>query len=241
MEINLDWEHFKSPTVDVIRNFGKEFPQLKEVKLDNIKTRFAIHEGGNEIKSIEFIMNKGNDLMLISELKNQILAASFNLKHLWFYQSLKPLRFGSSEQTAASVYYETYYEAFYSKLSSSFDYFLQLVNLYYALELNIDKVKVLKVMDKLKKFYKNDILSELFSRTLCDENQKEINEIRNSFIHRKSVFNEYFVFEENNVIDNFNYNQRTTDAIEHFTNHINFLNNQAFPFLYKFKDYKKVI
>jgi len=151
MEIKLEWEHFKSPNLEIIKVFNKKYSQVKEVKLHKIKTRYEVYDPGIEIKNNDLIFYSNIDLGLIHDLHNHIGISVFYLQHLWFYNSIKPNRFKGGAYTATSIYYETFYEALYSKLSSSFDRFLHLVDIYYALGLPKNKVD----KNNVKKNYVN--------------------------------------------------------------------------------------
>lgn len=240
MEINLEWEDFKTPNVEIITGFESKFPELKTAKLDKIKKRVDIYEGGNELKQIELLFDAKIDSAYIYELKNQLDISCFYLKHLWYYQSLNPRRFNGSEQTAASIYYQTYYEAFYNKLSSSFDYFLQLINVYYELGLNPNEVTKFEIKKRICELYEDLALSTAFYNLGRNRNFQKISFIRNSFIHRNSVFTEDFKLVGDKHFDKFQYINKTKEAVNHYIKHIIFINTEALPLLYKFKDFKKI-
>lgn len=236
MKIQLNWENFKSPDLQTIKGFDIAYPELKEKQLNKIKTRREFYDTEVSIGYIDALNSQDEENKYIHELYNHIGIIEFYLKHLWFYNSIGPRRFKGDDFTAASIYYEVFYEGVYSKLSSSYDRFLHLVNIYYALGLPKNEVKKDKVKNKICSIYMDQELSKMFNEIDKNENLYNFSKIRNSFIHRESVFEVFF----NNNYDSFQYKNKIKSAVEHYIKHIDFLNNHAISFLYKFKDFKPI-
>ncbi|KAA5535315.1 Cthe_2314 family HEPN domain-containing protein [Paenimyroides baculatum] len=232
MKIEIKWENFVNPNLSDAKKFNSEYPALSKCFLEPIK---KIHEIQlYDLDKMKYGLLK--EQKYISEIIQCVGISKMYLTNLWFHSTQKPNRFKGGSRTANSISYETYYEIIYSKLSSSFDRFLHLVNIYYSLNINQRDITIRNIKNAICEQYKDESLSNSFYALVDNSYYQNISKIRNTFIHRELVFEKYHKINEDGVhYDSFQYKNNTESTILNFIGYIHFLNTVAIPFLYNFQ------
>jgi|SRR5690606_36067671 len=226
--ILLKYDDFSLPNKEHQMELFKNYEELESIKVIPRNFNFQLSSNLN-IAKYQLDLQFGKDKSYYVEMNNLIAISKHYLTHLWYLSKQKPNRFGGGKATANSISFETYYEIIYSKLSSAFDRYLHLINIYF--DINEPKISKEKVGNFFKKYKEKKLFTEEFQAIVNDEDYKNIVVKRNLFIHNESIFDKYFKLENDQWLDNYDYDFKMHETIKEFITFVKFLNTKALPFL----------